>query len=134
MKTMPLTRRRQNRESSIVLGLFWSAFGVWQLKAAVSSGGINVWFAVGLLAVGLWTFVDCWKGSRGVHELQWEANHATITSDGKTVFDGAFHEIKTVVGDQLGYDLHLGAFFVYRVKSANVGDELRALLDAACAS
>lgn len=117
-----------------MLGLFWSAFGVWQLKAAVSSGGIAVWFAVGFLAVGLWTFVDCWKGSRGVHELQWEADHVTITSNGKTVFDGAFHEIKTVVGDQLGYDLHLGTFFVYRVKSANISNELRALLDAACTS
>lgn len=134
MITVPLTRRRQNGESSIVLGLFWIAFGVWQLKAAVSSGGIDVWFAVGLVAVGLWTLVDCWKGARGAHELQWEADRVTITTDGKTVFDGAFHEIKTVVGDQLGYDLHLGTFFVYRVKSANVSDELRALLDAACAS
>ena len=118
----------------MVIGLFMAAGGAWQFSVVVSSGGVDVWFAVGLLAIGLWTFVDCWKGSRGLHELQWEADHATITSDGKTVFDGAFHEIKTVVGDQLGYDLHLGTFFVYRVKSANVSDELRALLDAACAS
>ncbi|MDZ4405981.1 hypothetical protein [Prosthecobacter sp.] len=134
MTTVPLTRRRQGRESLIVMGLFMAVGGAWQLSVVVSSGGIDVWFAFGLLAVGLWTFVDCWKGARGVHALEWEADHVTISSDGKTVFDGAFHEIKTVVGDQLGYDLHLGTFFVYRVKSANVSDELRALLDAACAS
>lgn len=134
MTTVPLTRRRQGRESLMVIGLFMAAGGAWQFSVVVSSGGVDVWFAVGLLAIGLWTFVDCWKGSRGLHELQWEADHATITSDGKTVFDGAFHEIKTVVGDQLGYDLYLGTLFVYRVKSANVSDELRALLDAACSS
>jgi hypothetical protein len=118
----------------MVIGLFMAAGGVWQLNVVVSSGGIDFWFAVGLLAVGLWTLVDCWKGSRGVHELQWVAGHVTITSDGKAVFDGAFHEIKTVVGDQLGYDLHLGTLFVYQMRSVNMSDELRVLLDAACAS
>jgi hypothetical protein len=110
-----------------------SAFGLWQLKASVSSSGSDAWIGAGLLALGLWTFGDCWKASRGVHELQWEPNHATITSDGKIVFGGSFPEIKAIVGDQLGYDLHLGTSFVYRVKSVDLSDELRTLLDAACA-
>ena len=108
-----------------------SAFGVWQLKTAVSSNGSDGWIGAGFLALGLWTLGDCWKASRGVHELQWEPNHATIISNGRIVFDGSFGDFKAIVGDQLGYDLHYGASFVYRVKSVNLGDELRTLLDSA---
>jgi len=111
-----------------------STFGVWQLKTVVSSNGSDGWIGAGFLAFGLWTLGDCWKAFRGVHELQWEANRATISSDGRVVFDGSFGDLKAIVSDQLGYDLHLGTSFVYRVKSVNLSDELRTLLDAACAN
>ncbi|MCX6849484.1 MAG: hypothetical protein NTY98_11225 [Verrucomicrobia bacterium] len=76
--------------------------------------------------------VSCWKASAGVHELHWEANRAKIVSNGRVMFDGSLQEFKTIVGDQLGYDLHVGVPFVYRLENENINDDLRALLDAAC--
>ena len=133
MKKMSLTRRTQNREYELVAGLFFSAFGCWNLMETVSSGQVNNCIGGLWLPVGLSLLVRCWKASAGLHELHWEANHAKIVSDGKVEFDGSLQKFKTIVGDQLGYDLHFGGAFVYRLKSVNIDDDLRALLDAACA-
>jgi len=98
----------------------------------VSSGQVNNWLGGLWLPVGLSLLVRCRKASAGVHELHWEANRAKIVSDGKVEFDGSLQEFKTIVGDQLGYDLHFGGAFVYRLKNVNIDDDLRALMDAAC--
>lgn len=132
MKKLSLTRRIENREYALVGGWFFIALGGWYLKEAVSSGQVNDWLGGLWLLFGLSLLVRCWKASAGVHELHWEANRAKIISDGQGVFDGSFQEVKKIVGDQLGYDLHVGMPFIYRLKNENIHDELRALLDAAC--
>lgn len=126
MKSVPLTRRRSYREYAITIGLFYAGYACWHI-------GQGNWLAVIVLLAGMIPFVDCWLFSRGVHELKWEGDHVTIASNGKVVFDGSFRQFKNVIGDQLGYDLYLETALVYRVKSANVSDGLREVLDAVCA-
>jgi len=135
MTVVPLRRLKQGHEMALVMGVFYLLGSYHFFDVLSRSGRVVDWIiAVGWVIAGLWCLSDVRKAIRGKHELHIDGDHAKIVSNGETVFGGSLRDLKRVVGDAGGYDLHPGSAFVYRVKSANVSDELRALLDAACAS